>query len=59
MLGILVHGDLRPVEHGRLVHVVPHVEIHGTALVLVKGKLVRPPRLDGRVHEVKPGRASY
>lgn len=27
MLGILEHGDLRAIEHGRFVHVIPDIEV--------------------------------
>lgn len=27
MLGILEHGDLRTIEHGRFIHVIPDIEV--------------------------------
>lgn len=58
MLGILVHGDFRTVEDGWLVHIIPDEKIMRGALVLVEGKLVRPPRSDVRVKEIQPGGAA-
>ena len=43
VLGILVHGDFRAIEDGRLVHVVPDVQRRSAALVLAVRKLLRPP----------------
>mmetsp|Transcript_10951 Transcript_10951/g.20113 ORF Transcript_10951/g.20113 Transcript_10951/m.20113 type:complete len:245 (-) Transcript_10951:1953-2687(-) len=42
MQRVLLHGDLRSIEHRRLVHVVPSVQDVGGAFVLVKRKLVAP-----------------
>ena len=41
---VLLHRDLRAVEHGRLVHVVPYVQVFRAALVIFQRKLIRPPR---------------
>ena len=40
---VLLHRNLRSVEHGRLVHVVPDVQVLGASLVLVQRELTRPP----------------
>mmetsp|Transcript_13386 Transcript_13386/g.24003 ORF Transcript_13386/g.24003 Transcript_13386/m.24003 type:complete len:333 (+) Transcript_13386:605-1603(+) len=50
------HGNLRPVEHGRLVHVVPNVGVGVRALVLVQGKLGPPVVPHLRIREVRVAR---
>ena len=40
---ILVHGDLRTIEHRRLVHVVPVKEVGTTALIAVMAQAACPP----------------
>mmetsp|Transcript_7811 Transcript_7811/g.13780 ORF Transcript_7811/g.13780 Transcript_7811/m.13780 type:complete len:217 (-) Transcript_7811:1033-1683(-) len=41
---LLVHGDLRAVENGGFVHVVPRKQTCSAAFVFFKAKLVGPPR---------------
>ena len=41
MLFILWHGDLRPVEDGGFVHVVPGVHVQGAPLVVLQSVLFR------------------
>ena len=40
---IFVHGDLRAVEHWRLVHVVPCEQVRAAAIVAVVGEATGPP----------------
>mmetsp|Transcript_18956 Transcript_18956/g.75587 ORF Transcript_18956/g.75587 Transcript_18956/m.75587 type:complete len:277 (-) Transcript_18956:1159-1989(-) len=54
--GGLGHGHFGPVEHRRLVHVVPRVQIFRRADVLVEGEPVGPPRADRRRREVEVAR---
>lgn len=54
MLYVLVEGYFRSVEHGRLVHVVPYVQIRCATTVLRVLELGGPPVSDLRVDKVWP-----
>ena len=56
VLRVFVHGDLGPVEHRRLVHVVPRVEVERAAHVIVQQKLLGPVQANLGVDEIKPAR---
>lgn len=54
MLYVLVEGYFRSVEHGRLIHVVPDVQIWRATTVLRVLELGGPPVSDLRVDKVWP-----
>ena len=55
---VLLHGGLRPVEDGGLVHVVPGVEVQGAAHVARGIELVRPPAAGENIRAHDAGRQS-
>ena len=46
------HCDLWTIEHRRLIHVIPDVEITSGPLVGRSGEMGRPPRANLRVHHI-------
>jgi len=52
-LAILLHRNLRAVKDGRLVHVVPGVQVWRRADVVVISELITPPTAHFRVGEVE------
>jgi len=51
---ILVHRDLRSVEHRRLVHVVPREKVACRADVILRQKPSSPVMADSGIHKIQP-----
>ena len=58
MFHVFVEGDLGPVKHGWLVHVVPREETGCAPLVFLVQELARPPLTHLWVGEVGPARGT-
>lgn len=52
---LLLHGDLRTIEDGRLVHIIPDMHVLARAIKLVEPELLLPPLTSLRLVEVHPG----